>query len=368
MTHNSSNKTKGIAVVSIGLACNLLLAVAKIVLGFLTGMVSVIADGFNNAGDCGSSAVSLVSVCVAAKPADKVHPYGHRRVEYVASLVTGVLVLAVAVSLLKDSVQKIIVGIVDVVTPAVYIVLGVSIIVKAAMFIYYKVTAAQIHSDSIRAAAVDSLCDCIATAAVVVGAVCAEFGVAADGWAGVAVVVFVGWQGIKLVREASSKLLGQAPDAEQVGRIKSLILSFEGVLGLHDMHVFCYGDGVSYATVHVEMSAELSAIQAHAVLDEIEREVLRRENVQITAHLDPIDLCDNEAAELEKAVRHATEEIVDGLEIHDFRLIRGAVNKMVFDAGVPFDCKLSDGEILRVIENTVRELGDYELSVTVERE
>lgn len=368
MTQNSLNRTKGVVAASVGFACNLLLAAAKIVLGFLSGMVSVIADGFNNVGDCGSGAVSLVSVCIAAKPADKVHPYGHRRAEYVASLVTGFLVLAVAVGLLKESVQKIIDGLIDVVTPAVYIVLGVSVAIKAAMFVYYRVTAAKINSDSVRAAAIDSLCDCVATAAVIVGAVCAEFGVAADGWAGIAVVLFVGWQGVKLVKEASSKLLGQAPDSKQVQRIKSLILSYEGVLGLHDLHVFGYGDGVNYATVHIEMDAELPALRSHAVLDEIEHDVLLKEGVRLTAHLDPVNLQDGEAVELEKSVRQVVRNIADGVEIHDFRLIRGAVDRLVFDAGVPFDCKQSDSAILQAIEQAVRTLGDYDLSVTVERE
>lgn len=368
MKQNFSNRARGVAAASVGIAVNVLLAAAKIVLGVLTGMVSVIADGFNNVGDCGSSAVSLVSVCVAAKPADKTHPYGHRRVEYIASMATGFLVLAVAVSLLKESIQKIIVGELDKVTPAVYVVLAVSVAAKAAMFVYYRITAAKIRSDSVRAAATDSLCDCIATAAVVVGAICAEFGFAADGWAGVAVALFVGWQGVRLLWDASSKLLGQAPDVKQVQRIKSLILSYDGVLGMHDLRVFCYGNGVSYATVHIEMDCELPALRSHAVLDEIERAVFEQESVQLTAHLDPIDLRDSEAVELEKSLRKSVENIADGLEIHDFRLVRGVVNKIVFDAGVPFDCKLSNEAILRSIEQAVKELGDYELSVNVERE
>ncbi len=364
---NSQTRKKVVAA-SVGIVCNVLLSAAKITVGFLFGMISLVADGFNNLGDCGSGVVSLVSVCIAAKPADKLHPYGHRRAEYIAAMITGFLVLAVAVGLLNESVTSVIDGALNDVGWIVYVVLGASLVVKAAMFVFYRLMAKQVGSDSLAAVATDSLCDCIATAAVIVGAVLAEFGIAADGWAGIAVALFVGWQGIALVREAGSKLLGQAPDERQVNRIKALILSCDGVLGLHDLHVFSYGSGVSYATVHVEMDSRMPAMQSHAVLDELEREVRRTENVELTAHLDPVDTQDEQVTYLEQAVRKAVESAAYGVEIHDFRVIRGAVDKLIFDAGVPFDCKLKDAEVARRIVDAVRSLGDYEVAVTVERE
>lgn len=368
MKDNLRNKRRGIATAATGIACNVMLAAVKIAVGFTAGMISVVADGFNNLGDCGSGIVSLISVSVAAKPADKVHPYGHRRAEYIAAMITGFLVLVVAAELLNGSVVGIVDGALNATGWVVYTVLGVSVAVKAAMFVFYRVAARRIGSDSLKAAATDSLCDCISTAAVIVGAVLSEFGIAADGWAGVAVSLFVGWQGINIVRDAGSKLLGQAPDERQVNRIKALIWSGEGVLGLHDLHIFCYGNGVAYATVHVEMDADLTSSQAHAVIDEIEHRVLAEEGVELTAHLDPVDTRDEQAILLEKTLRNALDGIVDGLEIHDFRLIRGAVDKMVFDAGIPFDCKLSDADVEHAILAAVRKIGDYEAAVTVERE
>lgn len=358
---------KGLVASSVGIACNLLLSAAKIAVGVVLGMISVVADGFNNLGDCCSGIVALVSVRIASKPADKLHPYGHRRAEYIAAMVTGFLVLIVAVELLKESVFSVIDGKLDAVNWIVYFVLGASVVVKAAMFAYYRVTAKQICSDSLKAAATDSLCDCIATLAVVVGAVLAEFGIAADGWVSIAVALFVGWQGVKLVREASSKLLGQAPDAKQVNRIKELIRSFDGVLGMHDLHVFTYGNGIAYATVHVEMDSELSSMQSHAILDELEQAVYRAEKVCLTAHLDPVDTHDEQAAQLEKTLCAALEKRIVGVEIHDFRIIRGAVDKLVFDVGVPYGCTLPDGEIEKQTVAVVKNLGDYDVDVTVER-
>lgn len=369
MIDSAQNKTKKeVAVAAAGIACNALLSAAKIAAGFLFGMISLVADGFNNLGDCGSGVVSLVSACIAAKPADKQHPYGHRRAEYVAAMITGFLVLAVAVGLLDEAVNGVIDGVLNEAGWIVYVVLGASLAVKAAMFVFYRRTAKSVGSDSLAAAAVDSLCDCVATAAVVLGAVLAEFGVAADGWAGIAVALFVGWQGVRIVREASSKLLGQAPDADQVNRIKSVIFSHDEVLGLHDLRVFTYGAGASYATVHIEMDASIPAMQSHAVLDEIEHEVRKTEGVELTAHLDPVDTRDEQVAHLEQAVRKAAEKVVEGVDIHDFRIIRGAVDKLVFDAGVPFDCKLKDEEIAKRIVDAAESLGDYEAAVTVERE
>ncbi len=362
------NKRKGVWTAAVGIACNVLLSAAKITVGVLFGMISVAADGFNNLSDCGSGAVSLVSVCVAAKPADKHHPYGHRRAEYVAAMITGFLVLVVAVELLQSAIEGIVSGAQGSVNWIVYVVLGVSLAVKAGMAVMYRTVGKRIGSDSLLAASTDSLCDCVATFAVILGAVLAVFGIAADGWVGIAVALFVGWQGVRLVRDASSQLLGRAPSEQQINDVKAQILSFEGVLGLHDLHVFSYGNGVAYATVHVEMSADLSAVQAHAVLDAIERQIKRDQHIDLTAHLDPVDVNDTRAQQLEQAVRQAVAGIADGIEIHDFRLVRGAVDRLVFDAGVPFDTKLSDAEIERQIVQEVRLLGDMEVSVTVERE
>ena len=368
MKTTDSQTRKGLAVAAAGIVCNALLSVAKITVGFVLGLISVVADGFNNLGDCGSGIVATVSLCVAAKPADKEHPFGHRRAEYVAAMVTGFLVLTVAVGLLVESIHKAAVGAAGIVRWSVYIVLGVSVAAKAAMFVFYRVTASRIGSDSLKAAATDSLCDCVATVAVIVSAVLAEFGIAADGWAGIAVALFVGWQGARIVHEAGSKLLGQAPSVSQVNRIKALILSCEGVLGLHDLRIFNYGNGASFATVHVEMDARLTSLQAHALLDELERRVRSDEGVDLTAHFDPVDTQDSEAMALEREIRAAAEKAVNGVDINYFRIVRGAVVKLLFDAGVPFETKLSDAEVERRIVAAVKSVGDYEVNVNVERE
>lgn len=354
---------------ALGMVCNLLLAAGKIAAGAVTGLLSVLADGVNNLSDCASSVVALISFRVAQKPADREHPYGHRRAEYVASMCIAFLVLVLAVEFARESLEKVTAGAGNASVWWVYLVLGVSVLVKAGMFFGYRAVAKRTDSDPLRAAATDSACDCAATLVVLAGALIAQFtGFAADGWMGLLVALLIGWQGVKLLLEASSKLLGQAPDRALTERLRDLLLSGEGVLGVHDLRVYGYGKGVTFATAHAEMDARLPALTSHAVLDGLEKKVRAETGVEITLHLDPVVVGDAEAKELEARLRAAVEGTIEGMNIHDFRLVRGSTKKVVFEVGVPFDCPVGDGEIADTVSRAVRILGDYEPSVTVERE
>lgn len=369
MAQNTERVRAGTAVSCIGIVCNVLLAAAKIAAGLVFGLISVAADGFNNLSDCGSSTVALVSFRISEKPADKEHPYGHRRAEYVASMIIGFIVLFLAVEVLRQSIDKIIESPLFTGTWLVFMVLGLSIAVKAGMFAMYRISAKKLQSDTLRAAATDSLCDCVATAAVLVGAIVAKYaGVSTDGWIGIAVAAFIAVQGIRLLVEMSSKLLGQAPDESLVKDIKVRLLSGKNVLGVHDLRVLVYGRDIYFATAHVEMDAALPSMESHAVLDGLEHDILKEFGVNLTAHLDPIDLGDVEARELENRVKAALDGLVEGLEVHDFRLVRGFRKKLVFDACVPFSCKLSEGELLAKIQDRLHFCTDLELAITVEHE
>ncbi|MCH5157067.1 MAG: cation transporter [Clostridiales bacterium] len=368
MKNNKLHLKKGTLASAIGIVCNVLLAVSKLAVGLMFGLVSVVADGFNNLSDCGSSVVTLVAFRISEKPADKEHPYGHRRVEYIASLVTGFFVLFFAVGLVRESIDKIISKVLPETSWIVYLVLAISVAVKAAMFVFYRIVARNLQSDSLKAAATDSLCDCIATTAVIVGVLVLQFtDFPADGWIGILVALFVLWQGVKIVKDASSKLLGQAPNADLLDKIKAVICSKDGIIGIHDLRIYSYGNDMFFSTVHVEMDANIPSLQAHAVLDEIEHEVKDTLNVALTAHFDPVDLQDREALELEASVREAIENVQQDFGLHDFRLVRGVRNKLIFDVEVPYSCNKSD-EMLRCdLERAVRGIVDYEVLITIER-
>ena len=368
MKNKNLHLSKGTLTSAIGIVCNVLLATAKITVGFVFGLVSVIADGFNNLGDCGSGVVTLVAFRISAKPADKEHPYGHRRAEYIAALVTGFFVLFFSAGLVRESIEKLVLSTLPDTSWIVYLVLAISVAVKVAMFVFYRVMAKRLQSDSLKAAATDSLCDCIATTVVIGSVLITQFtGFLADGWAGILVALFILWQGIKIVKEASSKLLGQAPDADLIGKIKEIICSKEGVIGVHDLRLYNYGKDVVFSTVHVEMDASFSSLDAHAILDGIEHEVKDTLNVSLTAHFDPIDLQDSEALDLEVRVCEAIKDVGQDFELHDFRLVRGTVNKLIFDVEVPYACKQTDDELHLMLEKAIHEIVDYKLLITIER-
>lgn len=359
----------GIAASASGIVLNLILASAKITVGILFGLVSVIADGFNNLSDCGSSAVTLVSFKIAEKPADKKHPYGHRRAEYIASMIIGFLVLFVAAELFRESVVKIYEKTYSADTYIVYIALGASVCVKAVMAVIFGIQAKKIKSDALRASSVDSACDCLATFAVAAGLLITRFtSVIADGWLGALVALFIGWQGIIILKRAGSELLGQAPDPNLVNSVRSHILSNDRVIGIHDLRIYGLGRDYYVATVHIEMDSSLPSLESHGILDSIERLVSNDYGINLTAHLDPVDLGDEEALELEKKVRDAVEGTADGLELHDFRLVHGTNKKLIFEAGVPFSCPHTDGELHEIICKAVRSVSDCQPVVSIERE
>ena len=358
----------GIAASLAGIACNVLLSAAKIAAGALCGLVSVTADGINNLSDCAGGLVSLVSFCIAEKPADRQHPFGHRRAEYIAAMLTGVLILFVAAELIRASAETIAAGQTALAAWPVYLILGISVAVKLGMFVFFRIHAKKLRSEALKAAAVDSLSDCAATAAVLAGMGLAAAGIPADGWTGLIVALFIVWEGVKLLRDASSELLGRAPSAELTRALGAVILSYGQVLGFHDLHIFTYGHGMAFATVHVEMDAKIPALEAHSVLDAMEHTAAEQTGVALTTHLDPIDLEDGAAGELKASLTEAAQRVAGGIVLHDFRIVRGAKTKVIFEAGVPYDCKLKDEAVLAALEELVISAGDYTPVITVDRE
>ena len=350
---------------AVGILANLLLSAGKIAVGILCGAVSVTADGFNNLSDCGSGVIALVSFFIAEKPADREHPFGHRRAESIASMLTGFFVLLLAAELLREAVGSIVRGGAPVGTAAVWIVLGVSVAVKLGMFFFYRFGAKRVDSEALGAAATDSLCDCLATAAAALGAALSSHAPSADGWAAVLVSLFIVWQGVRISAKAASRLLGEGPDPRLKEEIAAILLSKEGILGYHDLRIYGYGKGASFATAHVEMDASLPALASHAVIDAAETEVRERTGVSLTVHLDPVDLANSEEAKLKEEVLRRACGLTEGLEVHDFRV--RAHGRAEFDVGVPYSCKLTDEELRRALEELVSSLG-YEATVHIERE
>jgi cation diffusion facilitator family transporter len=304
----------------------------------LSGAVSIVADALNNLTDAASSVVTLLGFRLAQRPADPDHPYGHARYEYLSGLTVAALILVIGVELADSSVRKIMnpTGVdISVVT---FIVLGCSVAIKLWMSVFFASLGKKISSSALKAASVDSRNDVIATAAVLVGCVVSGlFDIPADGYIGLGVALFILYSGVGVAKETISPLLGQRADPELVERISKHVLSYEKVLGVHDLLVHDYGPGQCFASVHVELSAREDPLVCHDVIDAIECDVLENLNVHLVIHYDPVLDNDCEWEQMRKIVESIIAEIDPGLSLHDFRITRGAENpKLVFDLAVPY--------------------------------
>ncbi len=334
-----------------GITCillNIMLAGGKIAVGLLFGAISVLADGLNNLTDCGSNIVSLISFKMASKPADKEHPFGHQRVEYVSAMIVGIIVLVLAFELGSESFNKII-------SPEQsdfsWITVGVlcaSILVKLWMFLFNRKLGKMINSEVLKATSVDSISDSIATASVTIALVISYYtGVNLDGYMGIAVAIFIAVAGIGILRSTISKLVGQAPDKDMIDSIKQRIMSFEGVHSMHDLTVHSYGHSKFYASVHVEVDSNVSVMATHDLADRIERDFAQNTDINLIVHIDPVVLDDPEVDKYQQLVCEVVNTIDQRFSVHDFRLVKGVTHSnLVFDVAIPFDTKLSEAQIL----------------------
>ena len=363
----SNREKRGKVASFILICCNVLLAAGKMTVGAIFGAVSVLADGLNNLSDCGSNLISYVSFKMAAKPTDKEHPYGHQRIEYVASMIVAFLILVIAFELGRESVGKIF-------SPQEmdfsYLMIGVmaaSVLVKLGMFFYARTLARKIDSTVLDASSKDSLSDCVATTAVLVSLVIGRFtGANLDGYAGLLVALFVAWTGIGVLRSTMSKLIGQAPDPEILEKIRSRILSHEGVLGVHDVSVYSYGPNKYFASAHIETDASLDVNRSHEIVDEIEREFAQETDISLTGHLDPIEVNNPVVDEMRARVEELVHSIDERFNVHDFRMVFGQhKTNLIFEVAIPFDEKLSETEVASAISQKISEMDDGRYSPVV---
>jgi len=337
----------GVVAGAVGIFCNLLLASIKVVLGILTGAISIAGDAVNNLSDSLSSIVTLVGFKVSGKPADREHPYGHGRAEYIAAFIVAAAVVAIALELLKSSVSSIMhKGEIDV-RPVTIVILICTILVKFWMAHFYTMVGNRIHSEVTKAAAMDSRSDCIITGVALISVTLVLlFDINIDGYAGALVALFVIWSGLKSAKETIEPLLGSAPDPELVQEIEDTAKAHPEILGVHDLRVHEYGPSRRIASLHAEISCEVGMIRAHEIVDAIEREIVEKHLVnEITIHTDPVDLKDRDRMKLEnKAI-----EVLRNLgvkEVHDFRLLKTRDGeRLVFDAVVGYETNITEDMI-----------------------
>lgn len=357
-----------------GVVCislNVLLCIAKALVGILSGSVSIVADALNNLSDASSNIVSVLGFKLASKPADPEHPYGHGRFEYLSGLVVAVLVLMIGVELVKSSIDKVLNPSPVEFSLALVVVLAGSMAVKLWMAHLNRVLGERIKSETLLATAQDSKNDVIATGAVLACAIIAYVaGIELDAWVGLAVGLYIGWSGIELIRDTVNPLLGQAPDPELVAHIRSKIMSYPGVLGTHDLMVHDYGPGRQFASAHVEMAAETDPMESHDTLDNIEQAFKDDDGLIVTLHYDPIVTNDPHVVDMRNKIDAMAKSIDGEASIHDLRCVPGPTHtNVIFDCLHPAECALSPDEFKRKLgDMVVEEYPDAVPKITVDED
>ena len=343
----------------VGIVCNVILCVMKVIAGTLSGSLSITADAMNNLSDSTSSLVTLVGFRLAELPADKKHPYGHARFEYLSGLAVAAMILLIGVELFKGSVQKIIHPTATEFSACVAVILVVSILVKLWLSAFNQKLGKQIHSSALLAAALDSRNDTISTAAVLAAAgIEAVFGWKIDGYVGLAVAGFIIYSGIAMGMETISPLLGEASNPELREELISTLKTCPQVLGLHDLMVHDYGPNMCFASVHVEMDAREDPIRSHEIIDDLERLCREKHHVLLTIHYDPVILGDPVLDQTRQEVLELLKKKDSRISIHDFRMVSGeAHTNLIFDAVLPVDLWSQTEEIKDYIETNMSSRG-----------
>lgn len=348
----------GILCGAVGILFNILLFTGKLIAGTLTGSIGITADAFNNLSDAGSSTITLVGFRLSGTKADKEHPFGHGRFEYIAGLIVSMAILLMGFELGKTSIDKIIHP--EAVTFS-YLAVGVlivSILTKLYMFFYNRSIGKKIDSAAMRATALDSFSDVTATSVVLLSMLIGKWtGWKIDGYAGLLVAMFIGYTGIRAAQETVSPLLGQSPTQEFVEKIEHIVMEQDGVIGVHDLVVHDYGPGRRMISLHAEVPADGNLILLHDAVDNLEK-LLRKEcGCEAVIHMDPVEMNNVETNRLRTETRAILAQIDERLTLHDFRVVAGPTHtNLVFDVVVPFGFSMTDEAVRSAISERIHTL------------
>lgn len=348
-----------------GIVLNLLLFALKLVVSFLTGSVSIAADAFNNLGDAGSSVITLIGFKLAGQKPDPSHPFGHGRMEYLSALFVSVLIVIMGFELGKTSFNKILHGSSTTFSIVAVVILTFSILTKLYIYIYNKNIGKKISSQAMLATASDSLSDCISTTAVLI---CTLLSLVSnfnfDGWCGLIVSVFILISGLKSLKETIDPLLGMPPENDFVCEIENIVMSYEEIVGIHDLIVHNYGPGRVMISLHAEVSQNIDFLTAHDIIDNAEQHLSSSLNCNAVIHLDPIATDDETVNETRTQVASLVKNIHPDATIHDFRMVIGdSHTNLIFDIVVPFSLKMTDTEIKKNIASLVKTIDPKYITV-----
>lgn len=347
-TRAKTGKLSGI----VGIICNILLCGVKLLIGTVSGSVSITADAMNNLSDATSSVVTLVGFRLAEKPADDDHPYGHARYEYLSGLAVAAMIVVIGFELAKTSLEKILNPTSVAFSIPLVLVLAGSALVKLWLFWFNRVLGRRIGSDALLATAADSRNDVAATGAVLLAILVEHFtSWKIDGFVGMGVAVFILYSGVSLAKQTISPLLGETASPELQRLILDVVRSEPKILGYHDLMVHDYGPGQRFASIHVEMDEKESALECHELIDHLERVCLKAHNIHLVIHYDPVVTDDPELTRMRMVVQEILKTIDSRISIHDFRMVQGKENtNLIFDMALPGELMKQQKEIKKKLD------------------
>ena len=347
MAENENGKEQrertGMRVSLTAVLINILLVVIKGVVGGLSGSIAIMGDAVNNLSDAASGIITLCGFHIAARPADAEHPYGHGRMEYFSGLSIALMVMSIGINLLISSVRKCMSPSLIEASGFMLLLMLLSIAFKGVLYMIFSIAGKQIHSGTMKAAAIDSRNDMLMTGGILAAAaVETTFHIPADGWVGLCMSLYILYSGFQLVQDQIRPLLGTSPSKETVESIRSLILTTPPVLGMHDLMVHNYGPDREYASAHVELPADLTALRMHEIADSIEKKVMDETGIQMVLHCDPVVMEDERIPRMKSFLNEMSKALGIELDIHDLRIIPGQPkSRVLFDCVVPFGSTIS---------------------------
>lgn len=357
----------------VGIICNLILSIIKITVGVISSSVSIMADGFNNLSDMASSLITMIGIKLANMPADKEHPFGHGRMEYLSALVVAFMVMLVGAQFIKSSVDRILNPTKVSFEMIPFILLLISLILKLWLSRFNKYVGEKINSSALKAASVDALGDVFTSSCVIISFVASKFTtIPIDGYVGVLVSLAILYAGYSLVKDTISPLLGEAPDEELVKAIKQGVLSYDNIIGVHDLIIHNYGVGKCMASIHAEIPSNIDLVTIHEIIDTAEREISQKLNIYLVIHMDPMCIHDEKINAIKGDVQKILFKYEQIKSMHDFRITEGKnQTNIIFDIEVNFDevnTVEKEEELRKNLEEGIKKLNPlYNCIITIDK-
>ncbi|MBQ8539521.1 MAG: cation transporter [Ruminococcus sp.] len=365
-----NRRALGVLCSATGIFLNILLFAIKYFAGVISSSIAITADAFNNLSDAGSSFISLIGFKFAGMKPDTKHPFGHGRIEYLSGLGISVAIIVVAFELFTSSIDKIFNPQAVDTSIVAMLILVVSIGIKMYMFFYNNSIGKKINSAGMKATAMDCVTDSVATFVVLLSMIFTRFtGINIDGYCGILVSLFIMYAGINSAKETLAPLLGTKPDEELVGKVYTLVMSYDIVQGIHDMVVHDYGPGRQIISLHAEVDGSIDIYEIHDAIDLIEKDLYEKLSIEATIHMDPIDIHNESTRQTKDEVCKLITELHKDATIHDFRMVPGSTHtNLIFDVVVPFEIKMSDDEIKSKVQQLIsNRWKNYFVVLTIDR-